>query len=300
MNKVKAAVIGLGKKGLLYDLEDEKRIYPSSHVGAFKECKEIELVAVCDTDRDKLDTFLNNYDFKHTKGHQRFDNLLSSEICDIISVATPVETHYEVVKEITEWDNPKVIFVEKPIARTIREAWDMIELCTEKGKRLIVNHSRRWDSRWIFAHNLLRKISPVRHLIGYCSGDVLEAGVHMADLFRWFSDNPDVKETFISFKGPSYYPFLLFELDIIGWNGRMRIIDNGREIQIYEIKDSKHYTGIKELELELRMTPPLAESPMLRAAGHLADVFLKIAEPTCSGIDGLLALAKTLEWRKES
>ena len=64
-NKYKAAVIGCGRSGSLFDL-DKKRPTMTSHCGAYTTHKEIELIGICDSDREKLQKSSDLWKVKNT------------------------------------------------------------------------------------------------------------------------------------------------------------------------------------------------------------------------------------------
>ncbi len=68
-----------------------------------------------------------------------YDRLLSNPQIDIIAVATPVLTHFDLTKKALE--NGKHVLVEKPITTKTREAEILIELAFKMKKRLMVDHT---------------------------------------------------------------------------------------------------------------------------------------------------------------
>ena len=60
MKKYKAVVIGLGKIGLKYGL-DLKRTQPASHIAAIIDNPNLELTAVCDSDKESINLFIKKY-----------------------------------------------------------------------------------------------------------------------------------------------------------------------------------------------------------------------------------------------
>jgi len=296
MKTLRAGVIGLGKKGFLYDIEGKRKDEPHSHVRAYQSCKEVDLVAAADTDENRALQF-HNYN-SGVKTYSDVEKMLYESKLDILSIATPTGTHCRLVRLAARYHPIKVIFVEKPIASTVRDAERMIHTCKEFGVRLVVNHTRRWDLQWINAHKLLGEIGPVLSTVGYCSGDPLEAGVHMADLFRWFGGDAPYDYIDLMMKDKPYDPYLVFELDVFGQKGRLKISDNGRTISIYKVKESGLYKRFRELWFDRSPLVPNSDTPMLRAIEHLVEVAFGLSEPLSSGEDGLEALKIALEWIK--
>ena len=60
-------------------------------------------------------------------------------MCDIIVIATPVDTHYTLGKKALEAG--KHIWVEKPFTSTSAEAEDLIEIAESKNLKIFVDHT---------------------------------------------------------------------------------------------------------------------------------------------------------------
>ena len=74
MKKYNVIVIGLGLIGMRYGL-DPKRKQPASHIAAILENKNLQLIGVCDTEKNARDLFTEKYKKIHV-----FDNF-SDERC---------------------------------------------------------------------------------------------------------------------------------------------------------------------------------------------------------------------------
>lgn len=294
---IRAGVIGLGWKGWRIDSGD-LRPKPQSHVGAYLMTQGVELVAVCDIDKAKLNVVGKH--IPHVALYEDPERMLSESKLDIVSVVTPVESHAWIVELAARY--VPIIFCEKPIADTVSKAESMIATCKEHGTVLAVNHERRWHTAWINAHDYLKEIGKVTHVVGFCSGDPVDAGIHIADLFLWFG--PEAPFDYINLMiEEKYKPYLVFELDVFGEKGRIRITDNGRTVMMYKSKPSKHYTGINELKFTDyviigRIPEEPIQTPMLCAVKNLVDCFLGKAKPAVTGEDGLKALKLCLRWKK--
>lgn len=65
--------------------------------------------------------------------------IVRSPDIDIVTVITPVSTHYELARAALE--NGKHVFVEKPFTSTAAEAEELIEMAERKGLKIIVDHT---------------------------------------------------------------------------------------------------------------------------------------------------------------
>jgi predicted dehydrogenase len=67
------------------------------------------------------------------------DELIRLGEADVVAIATPVFTHFELAKKALL--NGKHVFVEKPFTYTVEEAESLIELAEQKGLKIMVDHT---------------------------------------------------------------------------------------------------------------------------------------------------------------
>lgn len=290
---LKVACIGLGRIGALLEA-DKLRAKPCTHMGAWSSIPDVEVSAICDSDQSRAETVALTFDLPRARAPD-WRSMLDTGPFDIISIATPIETHAEIVIEIAKRKAAKVIFCEKPIATKISDGVKMVKACEQNNVKLAINHTRRWDSTYSLLQQQI-KVSigkPLRG-IGIFSGEWLNDGVHMADLANWFQI-------------PSFYPvnipnneadYLIFDFDVLYQQGRIKIWDNGRNWRILPSVPSNRYEGFKELPpLELFTTSSSdIETPMLRACKQLVRCINQDENPYCTGRDGLEALRIAKNW----
>ena len=96
------------------------------------------LAGICDSDPRILQNLQEMYEGVVTL--QCFDDLLdgSGPAADAIAIATPAESHYELTKKALLAG--KHVFVEKPLALTVHEGKELVELAEEKQLILMVGH----------------------------------------------------------------------------------------------------------------------------------------------------------------
>jgi predicted dehydrogenase len=117
MNKIRGAIVGLGKMGL-------------SHTAIAGAHPLIDLVAVCDTSSLILDGFKK---FTGINTYRDFEKMIDNEELDFIIVATPTKFHYPIVKYAFE-KNVNV-FCEKPLCLLLSEGDDLV--ITSKQRSLV-------------------------------------------------------------------------------------------------------------------------------------------------------------------
>lgn len=124
MARTKCAVVGCGYWGpnLIRNLQE----LPSA-----------ELAILCDRDEARLKTMLARC--PGAKGTSRFEDVLEDATIEAVILATPAETHASMVDAALRAG--KNTFVEKPLALTRADCYDLIETAKETGRTLMVGHT---------------------------------------------------------------------------------------------------------------------------------------------------------------
>jgi predicted dehydrogenase len=121
----KVAVIGTGQFG-------------HHHARVYSELESAQLVAVCDTDEATGQAVAQKYQVPYVRD---FRELIGK--VDAVSLAVPTLAHHEIACELLR---AKIaVLVEKPIARTLAEADEMIEIARQNQTVLQVGHLERFN-----------------------------------------------------------------------------------------------------------------------------------------------------------
>lgn len=125
--KIRIAVLGCGR-------------IAKNHFGSIeKHPEDFELVAVCDNNKQALDTATEQY---NVNGYLSLSEMLEKEKLDAISVCTPSGIHPEQTVEIAEAGVN--VISEKPMATRWKDGVDMVKACDKNGVRLfVVKQNRR-------------------------------------------------------------------------------------------------------------------------------------------------------------
>ena len=124
--KIKVALIGCGR-------------ISRNHFGAIeKHADNVELVAVCDTDKNILAKIQENH---HTPGYQDYNELLEQSDADMVILCTPSGLHPE--QTIAAARAGKHVMTEKPMATRWKDALAMVKACDEAHRRLFVIKQNR-------------------------------------------------------------------------------------------------------------------------------------------------------------
>jgi len=123
---MRVAVIGGGAMG-------------QHHIRIYSEMKDVELVGICDTDRNRAVSLAKSY---NTTPYYDHKELLKQEL-DAVSVVVPTTFHSSVALDIIS--SGTHLLVEKPIADTLESADTMINAAHDAKVKLMVGHIERFN-----------------------------------------------------------------------------------------------------------------------------------------------------------
>lgn len=121
---MKYAIVGTGYWG-------------SNHVRVATELLEegrLDEVVLCDADESRGRKLAANYGLEYVPHHRA----LSDEGVDAATVATPSTTHHGIGRDLLETGVD--VLVEKPLAVTAADAWDLVECAERNDRTLAVGH----------------------------------------------------------------------------------------------------------------------------------------------------------------
>lgn len=187
-SKYAVLIIGAGKQGCLCDApgsENSNKIISFAH--AFKEHESFDLIGFVDKDPEKALKASTIWDCK--LANTGFEYVLTYLKIDIAVVATPDETHYEILKQLAEYPL-KLVIVEKPLCETVRQAKEIVELYKAKNIPLMVNYTRRYLP---YYENLKQgyqdgKFGEIEKYFIVFNRGFVHSGTHAADFMSWFFD----------------------------------------------------------------------------------------------------------------
>ena len=141
-----------------------------SHADGYADDIRTELVAVCDLDPAALDRFTSFWG-EGTKRYTNSDEMLEKEQLDLVSIVTPDNRHHRIFAAAAD-SGVKGILCEKPIATSLEDADVIIQAARRTGVKTLINHSRRFDTRWRRPQVELAAgaIGKVHHAIGVLGG----------------------------------------------------------------------------------------------------------------------------------
>ncbi len=320
-----AALIGCGRIGSLLE-RDPLREKPCTHAGAYDRHPRTTLVAGCDINSERRSLFKDDWNI--LKVYDDPLKLLSNEDIDILSIATEITHHDELVSMAANHHVP-IIICEKPIGLSLKRASHMIEVCQKKNSLLVINHERRFASDYRFVKGLIEgggigDLVSIRgniltgtpkagsHYEKEGGGPLIHDGTHLIDIIRYLTGSEaewvtaelqsneliHVEETLwgmIHLKN-GVHCFIeaggrrdYFAFDLDLQGTKGKILIGNGLLKWYQIEESRYYTGFNDLVVK-----PIPTFPYQPQFINEIDAVVQYLDdgtiPESTGEDGYKAL----------
>ena len=112
------------------------------HISNWKEIEGVKIVGFFDPNNDNANEVINTHGLKRFSDEEKL-----IEACDIIDVITPTDLHYEACMMAIR--KGKHVFVEKPLAHTLQEGKDLVNMVREAGVKMQVGHVERFNPAYL-------------------------------------------------------------------------------------------------------------------------------------------------------
>ena len=117
------------------------------HINNWKEIEGIKIIGFFDPNNDHANEVINTHGLKRFSDEEKL-----IEACDIIDVITPTDLHFEVCMMAIR--KGKHVFVEKPLAQTLQEGKDLVNMVREAGVKMQVGHVERFNPAYLALKDL--------------------------------------------------------------------------------------------------------------------------------------------------
>lgn len=308
----RAAVIGCGKIGSELSVDPFLKGDVFTHAEAYTRCDKTELVALCDSDRLKLDAAAKLWGTPTT--YLSAEDLMGKEKLDVVSICTPTATHGEVLLSVLDSQNPpRAILCEKPLGMTLAESEMMATLAAKKNVLLATVYMRRYANNFRALKKFLDEggIGKLQTVTGIYIKGTFHNGTHWFDMLRYLCgevemvsgldnlgetrDDPTLdvalrltSGVFATLRAADHTAYTVFEMELFGTGGRVRIVDSGFEIEVYKPMPSERYAGYTELQ-RVPMDFGDRRNLMLHAVEDIVECLDTGKPPLCTASDGVEA-----------
>lgn len=258
MRKYNVVIVGAGNIGAFFDNKESENILTHAH--AFQQSEKFNLLGFYDISKERAQQAAKRW------GVQAYETMEEAmQNAEVVCCTVPDEYHFDVLKEIAEYP-VKFVFGEKPITKELEQAKEICQLYEKKNIPLQINYSRSFLKEFSQLKKEIENYGAFIKGCGHYVKGVLHSGSHMIDLiikilgkieavqggdktYDFYEDDPSV-EAKISVAGGKIYlhpidfrVVAIFELDLFFEKARVRIWDNGNQIEIYPVLESPVYEG---------------------------------------------------------
>lgn len=256
IDKIKVVIIGAGNIASGYDTPDSQDILTHSH--AIRLSEYFMLAGFIDENRNKSENAAIKWETDCIDSLQsiRDDKL-------IVCCATPDETHYDVLKELSQQDFLEAVICEKPLCDSYEHAKAILDMYRDRKIPLIVNYSRRFigafreAKRWIDSagdliagscyygkglfHTASHMINILDYLIdlkGFRVQYAIEEVIDYSKTDKSISFALAADDARIDFHVIPDTSVTVFEFDLLFTNGRIKYDDSNGELLFYHLGNS--------------------------------------------------------------
>jgi len=265
--KYNVLIIGAGKMGSVFDDPGSANVL--THVYGFSLHQGFNVVGFVDIDKKQSEIAAKKW---KVKSFESVQEAFKKEIIDIVCIATSVETHYKILKEVLDFPI-KLVLLEKPIAESINETEKIMKLSRAKKIPIAINYFRRFLPEFekikadidknkygkfmggsgYYGKGTLNNASHIINLLNNFFGPAVD--FKTTDYFNDFSSKDLTVSTILTFKNKSKFilqginskSFTLFEIDLIFEKQRIRITESGVKVELYKISASPIFKGYKNM-----------------------------------------------------
>jgi len=177
--ELKFSVIGAGAMGI-------------NHVRVLSQNRHVNLVGVADAKQEALDAVKERY---NVPVYTRFDELLKQDL-DAVVIAVPTSLHKDMALPVI--NSKRHVLIEKPIAKNLDEAQQIVDASEKNKVKLMVGHIERFnpiipaikeavhDEKIVSIH--ITRIGPFPPRVKDV-GVVIDLAVHDIDLIRFLTES---------------------------------------------------------------------------------------------------------------
>lgn len=175
----KVVVVGMGKRGM-------------HHATTFHANPRFEVVGLCDIDEAKLQSAAAQ--LGNPIASTDAADLLAKTRPDVFCLTTMPNIRYSMIRLAVE-AGVKLIAYEKPMALSMAEARQIMELVRRAGVKTVVSHQHRYGAHYqkvkeIVASGVLGRIHTI---YAHATGWLLHMATHLIDYMRWYNDGAEAE-----------------------------------------------------------------------------------------------------------
>ena len=178
------------------------------HMPSLKKIKNVQMVAFCDIIEERAVKAAEEYGVEGAKVYTDYKELLKDRDIEVVHVCTPNRSHAFI--SIDAMEAGKHVMCEKPMAKTYKEAKEMLDASERTVMKLTIGYQSRWRADSLYlkkmcedgelgeiyygkAIALRRRAVPTWGVFlneyEQGGGPLIDIGTHALDLTLWMMDN---------------------------------------------------------------------------------------------------------------
>ena len=178
------------------------------HMPSLRKIKNVQMVAFCDIIEERAVKAAEEYGVEGAKVYTDYKELLKDRDIEVVHVCTPNRSHAFI--SIDAMEAGKHVMCEKPMAKTYKEAKEMLDASERTGMKLTIGYQSRWRADSLYlkkmcedgelgeiyygkAIALRRRAVPTWGVFlneyEQGGGPLIDIGTHALDLTLWMMDN---------------------------------------------------------------------------------------------------------------
>lgn len=172
-------------RAVLYGTGD----WAEAHIRAYGLGRELQLVGLCGhQNAAKLNALADKYAIPERA--LDLTALVRATRPEVVDIAGNPHYRLEGVRAALASGDVKLVNLEKPLALTPGDAYEIARLCSEREVLLTVNHQKKYLPAWRAAKEAIASgvIGRLEFLRCTCKGNLLEQGTHLVDMALHFND----------------------------------------------------------------------------------------------------------------
>lgn len=199
MKKPECSLIGCGRIAFLLE-QDPLRRKPCTHFGGASAAG-LRITSACDTNPERLSLFRETSGMSENCCFSDYRRLLEEKKPAIVIITTRTDSHSSIALDAVK-SGAKIVVLEKPVSHSLPETAKLMNEAERHGTAVLVNHERRFDSRYRRVKTLIEKgeigmivnVNARIHTGRYRGtsnimeggGPLLHDGTHLVDILRFF------------------------------------------------------------------------------------------------------------------
>jgi predicted dehydrogenase len=172
--KYRVVVVGMGKRGV-------------HHATAIQAKGRFEVVGLCDIDQGRLDATASKLGVKLTGTDAR--QVAAAAKPDVFCFCTMPQVRTPMI-EAGIASGARLIAMEKPVALTSAEGFEVRKLLESSGVKAVVSHQHRYGEHYRKTAELIASgaLGHIHTVYGTATGWMMHMLSHLIDYMRWFND----------------------------------------------------------------------------------------------------------------